>query len=139
IQPRPFHSRGAPLVLLLHPWSPTGQPVPISLERSVDASRDLIARLPAGLATGDVLSFELLRPASGKPTTAVLLQPGGPSLPLQLAGRRRVKARFLTPRFRYTAGTNEIRLPASARINRRRLELRLWRWSPAACPRESTL
>ena len=50
---------------------------------------------PFKISTGR-LSPPVLRPASGKPTTAVLLQPGGPSLPLQLAGRRRVKARFLS-------------------------------------------
>jgi hypothetical protein len=104
--------------------------VPVQLERSGDSPGDLAARLPAGLAAGGVLSFEIICPISEK-LTAVLLQPGGQSLPLYFAGNRRQKLRFLTPRFQYAVGEAEIRIPVSAGADPKRFRLQLWRWTQA--------
>lgn len=133
IRPRPFDSRGTPFVLLLHPWTPNGKAIPIGLASSGGPPGVLTARLPAGLAGNEVLSLELMRPPKEKGTTAVLLQPGGQSLPLRYAGHRRVWARFMTPRFRYAAGTAEVRIPVPPRVHPGRWQLRLWRWSQPQC------
>lgn len=132
ISPRLFHHRGAPLLLLLHPWASAGHPVPLDLQRAAGPRGDLIARLPAGFATDEVLSIELVRPAkTGMPP--VLLQPTNQSLPIQFAGRTRWKIRFTTPRFRAPAGLAEIHVPAPADADPKRFQLKLWRWSPAPC------
>jgi Dolichyl-phosphate-mannose-protein mannosyltransferase len=123
---RPFRVRGTPLLLLLHPWTPAGNPLPIEVERSGDSPRTLVARLPGGLAAGDVLSLELMRPANEKPARLLL---GGQRLPLEFAGRRRRRVRWLTPRFRYAAGTAEIRIPASPQADPEKFNLQLWRWT----------
>jgi multisubunit Na+/H+ antiporter MnhF subunit len=125
IRPRLFRSRGAPLLVVLHPWK-ARPPVRIALERSGDSG--LSGPLPP-LSVGEVLSLELVRPAKERSTKAVLLQPGGESVPLELAGRHGRRARFLTPRFHYTGGLAGIRLPTSAQANPESFELRLWRWS----------
>lgn len=137
IRPKLFRSRGAPLLLVLHPWKPNGPSVRIGLERSGDSS--LAGRLPPSLIgaeiAGEVVSLELVRPTRERLTKEVLLQPGGQSLPLEFAGRHGRKTRFLTPRFRYTGGVDGIRLPASGKAEPDSFELRLWRWSEdrAAC------
>ncbi|HEX5720535.1 MAG TPA: glycosyltransferase family 39 protein [Thermoanaerobaculia bacterium] len=127
VRPKLFRSRGTPLLLVLHPWKTNGRSVPIGLERSGDSG--LSARLPPGLAAGEVVSFELVRPTRERSAKEVLLQPVGLSLPLQYAGRHGRKTRFLTPRFRSTGGLAEIRLSASGRADPQTFELRLWRWS----------
>jgi len=128
IHARPFRSRGMPLLLLLHPWTPIGKAVPLEVERSADPTADLVARLPGPLAAGDVLSIELMLPVSQQ-AAAVLLEPGGQSLPLHYAGRRRQKIRFLTPRFPYSAGAAGIRIPGSASADPQSFRLQLWRWT----------
>ncbi len=132
IRPRLFRSRGAPLLLVLHPWK-ARPPVRIALERSGDSG--LSGPLPPGISEGEVVSFELVRPASERSRRTMLLQPGGESLPLELAGRHGRRARSLTRRFRYSIGFTEIQLPASAQAAPEGFELRLWRWSEdrAAC------
>jgi hypothetical protein len=131
IHARPFRSRGAPLLLLLHPWTPAGDAVPIQLERSGDSPGVLAARLPAGLAAGDVVSFELMRPGAKEPDRLLLL-PGGQSVPFYYAGHRHQKKRFLTQRFQYAAGVAEIRIPVDA--DPRICRLQLWRWTQAKKP-----
>lgn len=127
VRPQPFRSRGASLLVVLHPWKPAGRSVPLRLARS--GGSGLSANLPPGLAAGEVVSIELVRPTRERATKEVLLQPGGPSLPLQYAGRHGRKTRFLTPRFRHAGGASGIRLPASPRAEPAGFELRLWRWS----------
>lgn len=127
VRPRLFRSRGTPLLLLIHPWKPAGPPVRIDLERSGETS--VSARLPPGLAAGEVVWLELVRPAREKMTSSAVLQPGGRTLRLAFAGRQARRERFVTPRFRYPGGPGEIRLPASKRADPRRFELHLWRWS----------
>jgi hypothetical protein len=80
------------------------------------------------------VSFELVRPTRERATKEVMV-PGGPSQPLQYAGRHGRKTRFLTPRFRYPGGASAIELPASGQADPASFELRLWRWSEdrAAC------
>ena len=131
IRARPFRSRGAPLLLLLHPWMPAGDAIPAGVRRS-GAPGLLTARLPSPLAAGDVLSIELWRPDADE-STVVLLQPGGQRLPLLYAGSRSQRIdRFLTPRFRSAAGVAEIQIPASARAHPRNFRLQLWRWTSAS-------
>jgi hypothetical protein len=132
VEPQLFRSRGATLLLLIHPWRPAGQPVQVGLQHS-GAPQGLTGRLPANLAPGDVLSLELIRPGD-EGSTALTLQPGNRSLPLQYAGRRRVKKRFLTRRFLYDAGAAEVQIPAPAGAFPRNFQLRLWRWQEAGCP-----
>jgi hypothetical protein len=130
IRARPFLSRGAPFVLLLHPWTPAGDSIPLDLERSAGRPRLLTARLPAQLSPGDILSLELIRPAREEGSAAVRLRPGGLSIPFHYAGSRLRQVRVLTPRFRYTAGVDEVQIRASAHVNPKRFRLRLWRWTP---------
>ncbi|HEY7216662.1 MAG TPA: hypothetical protein VIC28_18720, partial [Thermoanaerobaculia bacterium] len=132
IGPRLFRSRGATLLLLVHPGTPAGHPVQIGLQRSAAPQEGLSGRLPAGLVPGEVLSIELFRPGDAD-SAALTLQPGNRALPLQYAGRRRVKKRFLTPRFLYEAGMAEIDVPAPSGAFPRNFQVRLWRWREAGC------
>ncbi|HKI04417.1 MAG TPA: glycosyltransferase family 39 protein [Thermoanaerobaculia bacterium] len=129
-----FSRRGKPLLVLFHPWAPDGNAVPLGIERSGGAPGELVALLPPGLSSGDVVSLELLRPNSERSLTTVQVQPGGDRLPLQFAGRRRRRARFLTPRFQYQGGAAEIRIPTSANADPAAFQLFLWSWTPAPCP-----
>lgn len=133
VRPRLFRSRGTPLLLVLHPWKAVGRSLRIGLGRSGDSS--LSGQLPPGLAAGQVVSFELVRPTRERSAKEVLLQPGGQSFSFEYAGRHGRKTRFLTPRFRYPGGVTAIRLSASAQADPQSFELRLWRWSEdrAAC------
>lgn len=138
IHARPFRSRGKPLLLLLHPWMPAANAVPLGIERARSAPGDLspgdlAAPLPPGLSPGDVLSLELLRPNNERSLTAVLAEPGGHRLPLQYAGRRRRRVRLLTPRFQYAGGAAEIRIPVSAQADPNNFHLFLWSWTHAPC------
>jgi hypothetical protein len=132
IHAKPFRRRGAPLLLLLHPWKRTGQAIPISAERATYSRRILVAPLPAHLAAGDVVSLELIRPAS-KFKPVVRLQPADRTLTLQFAGRRRREVRFLTPRFQHAGGPAEIRILTFAQADPKSFELQLWRWTQAPC------
>jgi hypothetical protein len=133
VRPRLFQSRGAPILLLLHPWTPAGPAVPIGLRRSGSPPNELIGRFPADLTAGEALSLELIRPAPAAAAT-VLLQPGDRSLPLQFAAARRRKVRFSTPRFRYSTGLAEIHLSVAAGAYPRNFQLQLRRWEQAPCP-----
>ena len=129
IHASPFRSQGEPLLLLLHPWTPAGEAVPVDLQR---APGGLTARLPGSLAPGDVVSFELIWPdADDTPVEEAAL--GGRKLPLIYAGRRAEKIRYLTPRFRSEPGDAGIRLPASPLAHPRSFRLLLWRWRPGGC------
>ncbi|MFY9824321.1 MAG: glycosyltransferase family 39 protein [Thermoanaerobaculia bacterium] len=121
-----FRRRGIPLVLLLHPWTPAGDPIQVDFEQSSGPPGDLVARLPGSLAAGDILSIELVAP-DDEDLTAVTLQPGGQSLPLEYAGHHGQRFRFLTPRFRYAAET-QTRLSASDEADPESFRLLLWRW-----------
>ncbi len=133
IYPRLFRSRGAPLLVLFHPWTPAGDPIPVRLRRSAASPGTLTARLPAELVEGDVLSLEIIRPATSDPAPATL-QPGGVSLPLSPAGRRRHRVRFTSPRFRFTAGLSRLQVPNAGTAPPGSFQLKLWRWREAPCP-----
>jgi Dolichyl-phosphate-mannose-protein mannosyltransferase len=130
VQPRLFRSQGSPLLILLHPWTPAGEPIRLLVRRS---SGGLAARLPADLAAGEVLSIELIRPEEDT-AAALSLQPADRNLALNYAGSRRVKKKFLTPRFVFAAGTAEIRVPAPAGARPRNYQMRLWRWQETGRP-----
>ncbi|HEV2855043.1 MAG TPA: glycosyltransferase family 39 protein [Thermoanaerobaculia bacterium] len=133
IRPQLFRHRGTPLLILFHPWAPAGNPVPIGFERSSGPPGGLVARLPADLVAGEVLSVELVRPARGA-RRPLLLQPGRQNLPLHYAGRRRYRIRFTSPRFRYTAGLTGLYIPTPARADPSSFQLKLWRWAEEPCP-----
>ena len=130
IPAKPFLYRGTPLLVLLHPWTSAGNTVPLDLHPAGTPPGDLVAPLPTTLATGDVLSIEILWPVE-IPTTALQLQPGNQGLPLLYGGNHNRVIRFLTPRFRYTPGV-EIRIPGSAQADPTRFRLQLWRWVEGA-------
>ena len=130
VRARAFRAQGEPVLLLLHPWTPAGGPLDLPVRRA--GPEMLSASLPDSFAAGDVLSFELIRPAAEDPP-AEELRLGGERLPLMPAGGRPQKVRFLTPRFRYAAGETEVLIPASALAHPRTFRLQLRRWSPAAC------
>lgn len=135
LRPQPFRRRGRSLVLLLHPWTPVGDPIPLDVERSDGAAGPLAGRLPAGLAAGEVLSLELVRPEPEEESGAGShLQVGDQPLPLSPAGERRHEYRFLTPRFLYRAGVPAIEIPGSEGADPSQFRLRLWRWSSAPEP-----
>ncbi|MFL6231601.1 MAG: ArnT family glycosyltransferase [Thermoanaerobaculia bacterium] len=126
-----FRSQGPPLLLLLHPWTPAGDPVPVDLQRA--APGVLTGRLPGPVAVGDVLSLELLWPEVDE-TPVESLELGGESLPMIYAGGRGQRLRYLTPRFHYAAtGDAEVRLPASPQAHPRSFRLVLWRWRQGGC------
>ena len=130
IHASPFRSQGPPLLLLLHPWTPAGDAVPVDLQRGAPGA--LTAPLRAPVAAGGVLSLELLWPDADD-TPVEKLQIGGKDLPLIYAGRRARKIRFLTPRFRYAGGDAEVRLPASPQAHPMSFRLLLWRWGRGGC------
>lgn len=130
VHPSPFRSQGDPLLLLLHPWAPAGDAVQVDLQRGAPGA--LAARLPGPITAGDVMSFELMWPDDDE-TEVEGLQLGGGDLPLIYAGRRAEKVRYLTPRFRYAPGEEEIRLPASPQAHPRSFRLLLWRWRQVGC------
>ncbi|HET9211469.1 MAG TPA: glycosyltransferase family 39 protein [Thermoanaerobaculia bacterium] len=125
-----FRSQGEPLLLLLHPWTPAGDAVPVDLQRGAPGT--LVARLPEPMTESAVLSLELLWPEEDE-TPVEKLQISGKDLPLIYAGRRAEKIRFLTPRFRSAAGEVEIRLPASPAAHPRSFRLLLRRWRQGGC------
>ncbi len=135
IHASPFRSQGAPLLLLLHPWQPAGDAVEADLQRAAPGGT-LTASLPAPVAAGDVVSFELLWPEEDE-TEVEGIQIGGRNLPLIYAGGRAGKLRYLTPRFRYSPGDAEIRLPASPQAHPRSFRLLLWRWAQGVCGRRA--
>ena len=123
IRPRLFRSRGRPLLLVLHPWTAAGPPLPARLERSG------AVWLPSGLAAGEVVSIELERPARERANKALLVD--GRSVPLQPAGQRGRRMRYLTPRFRYTG--QKLELPATGKVKPEGFQIRVWRWAPGPC------
>ena len=131
IQTGPFRSQGKPLLLLLHPWTPAGDGVPVDLQRGAPEGI-LTAHLPGSVAAGDVVSLELLWPDDDE-TAVEGLQLGGKDLPLLYVGRRAQKLRLRTPRFRYAPREAEIRIPASPEAHPKSFRLLLWRWTQAAC------
>ncbi len=133
IHPRPFRSRGTPLLLILHPWTAMGKAVPLDLQSLRGRPRRLAARLPSQLAAGDVVSVELTRPSDERVPAVLLLRPGGQTVPFEYSGRRRERARFLTPRFRLPGGVAEVQVTASGRARPQQFQLRLWRWTRPAC------
>src|SRR3954453_5902378 len=74
IHASPFRRQGDPLLLLLHPWAPAGEAVPVELQRGAPGA--LIAHLSSSMAAGDVLSLELLWPDADE-TPLEELQLGG--------------------------------------------------------------
>ncbi len=128
ISVHPFGHRGTPFLVLLHPWTPAGNAIPLDLGPSGSPPGDLVARLPDHLSTRDVVSVEVLWPARD-PATDFLLQPGDRNLPLLYGGNHHRQIRFLTPRFRYPTGGAEIQIPGSAHADPQSFRLQLWRWA----------
>jgi 4-amino-4-deoxy-L-arabinose transferase-like glycosyltransferase len=125
IEPRLFHSRGEPLTLVLHPWSPVGRPVELAM-LPPGAGGAWTARLPAHLAESlrfpALASFEVIVSGGSRPEAVAV---GSQRLPL-FSGARRGR-RWLTERVRLAQPPEEIALPGlPADAPRPRLRLLLW-------------
>jgi hypothetical protein len=130
VRPRLFRRSGAPLTVLLHPWSPTGPPQ--SIPFSSQGPDGLTAALPDDLAAGAVVSITIAAP-SGSRHGAVRLLPGGESIPLDVIGRRRRRLWLVTSRFVAPAAARALALPSAAGADPPAYELRLSRWTKARC------
>lgn len=123
----PFRTRGEPVVLLLHPWSPAAPPEPLSLGRPAPA-RALAARLPQSLGPREVVSLVLWLPRDAGPLDAIRVEPGGKRLPLTETGRRGRRRRLVTPRFELSGQEERVRIPAPPDMPVRTYRLELHRW-----------
>jgi hypothetical protein len=122
IEPRLFRARGETLTVVLHPWSPTGDPIEIEM-RPPGAGGTWTAHLPPGLRFPALASFELIV-IGARPPEAVMV--GSNRLQLFLGGRR--DRRWLTERVRLAQSPGEIALPGVA-ADAQRLRLRLLLWA----------
>lgn len=127
ISSAPFHSRGEPVVLLLHPWTPASPPEPLPLGRP-GAARALAGRMPSELQPGEVASLVLWVPREAGAVDVLRLEPGGRRLPLTETGRRGRRRRLVTSRFELSGQEERVRVPAPPDLPVRpyRLELHLW-------------
>jgi hypothetical protein len=83
IEPKPFHARGEPLTLVLHPWALAAEPIELEEATTGQADRWTV-RPPAGFASPRVVSFEVILPqGSDAPDKVIVgtrhldLLPGG--------------------------------------------------------------
>jgi len=123
----PFRSRGEPVVLLLHPWSPAAAPEPLALGRPGPA-RALAGRMPAGLRPGEIASLVVWVPREAGAVDALRIEPGGRRLPLTETGRRGRRRRLVTQRFELTGQEERVRVPAPPDVPVRPYRLELYRW-----------
>ena len=123
----PFHTRGEPVVLLLHPWSSAAPPEPLSLGRPAPA-RALAARLPKSLHPHEVVSLVLWIPRDAGALDWVRVEPGGRRLSLTETGRRGRRLRLVTPRFELSGEEARVRIPAPPEMPVRNYRLELHRW-----------
>lgn len=123
----PFDSRGEPVVLLLHPWSPASPPEQLPLGRPGPA-RSLAGRMPSGLRPGEVASLVVWVPREAGPVDALRIEPGGRRLPLTETGRRGQRRRLATARFELSGREERVRIPAPADMAVRPYRLELHRW-----------
>lgn len=124
----PFHSRGEPVVMLLHPWMPAARPEPLVLGRP-DRSLALAARVPPAVQPGEVASLVLWVPRDAGRVDALRLEPGGRRLPLTETGRRGRRRRLATPRFEVLGQEERVRVPAPRNVPVRSYRLEMHRWN----------
>jgi hypothetical protein len=121
IEPGLFRARGEPLTLVLHPWSPMGDPVELATPPPGQGGA-WTARLPGGLHFPALASFEVIV-FGGRPPEAV----GVGSYRLQLFSGGRRGRRWLTERVRLEQPPAEVALPGlAADAPRPRVRLLLW-------------
>lgn len=123
----PFHSRGEPVVVLLHPWAPAAPPEPLVLGRP-DRAVALTARVPPAVQPGEVASLVLWVPRDAGQVDALRLEPGGRRLPLTETGRRGRRRRLATPRFEVLGQEERVRVPAPSDVPVRSYRLEMHRW-----------
>jgi hypothetical protein len=130
---RLFRSRGAPVVVLHHPWTPDTLP-PLAVQRPEEEARPLTAALPAELRPGDTVSLILWVPkaAARRGVGALRLDPGGEPVPVFETGRRLRKFYFATPRFQLAGGEVRVRIPSPPGARPNGYGLELTRWTPTA-------
>ncbi len=130
VKSRPFRSRGAPVVMLLHPWERDGAPTDLAVARP--APRFVTAALPAGLQPGDEISLVLWVPKGAHRMGAVKIDPGGQPLPAIETGRRLRRFRLTTPRFRVAGGEARVRIPSPPGTGLGGYRVELYRWRPGS-------
>lgn len=163
VSPETFRLRGEELLVVVHPWMPSGDAVELPLRRpspgvpgppGATGRSVLVAPLPPGLAVGEVYSLDLTRPNLGgegegprgegeedeeealapeRPGGEARLLPGGGAETLIPTWVRPKRVRLQTLRFRLPAGVSEVEIPAPARAFPGNYRLRLWRWTGAPC------
>ena len=123
----PFDSRGEPVVLLLHPWTPVSAPAQLPLGRPGEAPT-LAGRMPSRLQPGEVASLVVWVPREAGRVEALRLEPGGRRLPLTETGRRGKRRRLVTPRFELSGQEERVRVPAPPGVPVRPYRVELYRW-----------
>jgi len=128
---RLFRSRGEPVVVLRHPWTPEGEPLPLSLARTA-GRRQLIAELPPGLPPGTVvqLVFWVPKKAAKKKFPELRLDLGGVAVPLFDTGRRLNRSFRVTARFPLTGREQRVRIPVPPGGSLEGYGLEVRRWTP---------
>jgi hypothetical protein len=129
---RPFRSRGNPIVVLYHPWTPA-PPELLPMSRT-PKSGQLAAHLPEGLqalAPGAVISIVLWAPREGRVTPEVRFEPGDLRAPLYESGHRTRRVRLVTTRLRLTGAEERVVVPTPPGAFPRAYRLELHRWAPA--------
>jgi hypothetical protein len=128
---RPFAAHGEEVAVLLHPWRPDPALAGVEIALRAEDGR-LAGPLPAAVAPGDVLAFEVLLPSRARRPRRCALLPVGPELPLADAGRQARRRRLLTPRFELPAGAERVALEFAAPPEEGACSLRLHRLLPPA-------
>ncbi len=120
-------TQGDAVVLVDHPWRQDVRPDEPALVPTRSA-KGLRLELPADLAPGDVVSFEILVPRGESRLRE--LRVGEETLLLPKAGIRPRKARLMSPRTRLPAGLREVYLVAPPEVRPAGIEVRVVRFTP---------
>jgi hypothetical protein len=130
IEPRLLRRRGEAVVVLAHPWRRVGEMTTVAWSARRDGKPRLIARVPAELVSGQVISLDLA--FRGGVTTDCSLRVGRHEEPLYLYLAEAHEQRFMTRRLIVEKGARNILLecrevpPAEAPP-----DLGIARWLPA--------
>jgi hypothetical protein len=129
IEPRPFRSRGAPLLLLVRPWEAVSElaPAPLIPVRG----RRLRLRFEPPLAADEWVSLELRLPTRDRAAAARDLRVEGLPLPVAVLGVNRRGTAVATARFRPRDPARvELTLPPAPQAPRSAVRARVARWRP---------
>lgn len=129
IEPRFLAARGAPLVVLSHPWNLQGEPIPLALG-AVRGPNRFRAEAPA-LAPGEVVSFSFWMPLERGVPRPAWVRLDGRRLPLYETGIVKARIHLLTPRLELPREAGELRIDFEERLRLRWTpDVSLCRWRP---------